>query len=223
MHASPPAPRPAELQLRPVAELDRRQLGQLGQIYEQAFPAHLRVPLTELAAAGPQDQMLVGLVGDVVVGFAALRLLNTADWAFLRYYGVATRRRRQRLGLRFWHLLTASLAAAHWPARIAFEVEDPAEVPGDLAEQEVRRGRIAFWQSCGAVRLPVPQYVMPALTTLGAAEPMILMAAGPDRAPRPGAAGLAELVQAIYLEHYRLAAGHALISAALESIAAVSG
>jgi hypothetical protein len=206
-----------------VAELDDRQLGQLELVYAQAFPARLRVPLTELAAPGPQDQLLVSLFGDDVAGFAGLRLLTTAGWAFLRYYGIATERRRQRLGLRFWQLLTASLAAARWPTRIAFEVEDPADAPGDVAEQDVRRGRIAFWENCGAVRLPVPRYVMPALTPLGAAEPMILMAAGPERPARLGADGLTELVRAIYAEHYRLAAGHPLIASALGSIAAGSG
>jgi hypothetical protein len=68
--------------------------------------------------------------------------------------------------------------------------------------------------------LPVTGYVMPALTPLGAAEPMILMAADPDASAPPRAAGLAELVRAIYAEHYRLAAGHLLITAALDSIAA---
>jgi len=221
MPASPrDAPPCHELQVHPVADLDRRQLGQLELVYAQAFPAHLRVPLPELAAPGPQDQLLAGLLGDDVAAFAALRRLDTVGWVFLRYYGVATQLRRQRLGLRFWQLLTPSLAMAGWPARIAFEVEDPADAHDDPAEQDVRRGRIAFWEGCGAVMLPVPRYVMPALTPLGAAEPMILMAAGTGGSTCPDPAGLAELVQAIYAEHYRLEPDHALITAALNSIAA---
>jgi hypothetical protein len=223
MSASPPgAPLSGELHVRPVTTLDCRQLGQLELVYEQAFPARLRVPLAELAALGPQDQLLAGLVDDVVVGFAALRLLDAVGWVFLRYYGVAAQSRRQRIGLRFWHLLSPSLASAGWPARIAFEVEDPAEAPSDPAEQDVRRGRIAFWERCGAVILPVPRYVMPALTSRGAAEPMILMAADGASPGRPGTAGLAELVRAIYSQHYRLEPGHSLITAALGSIAAGS-
>ena len=209
---------PPELRVRPVTELDDRQLSQLELVYAQAFPAHLRVPLAELAAPGPQDQLFVALDCDDVVGFAVLRLLVSADWIFLRYFGVAANRRRQRLGQRFWRLLTPSITAARWPGRIAFEVEDPAEASGDPAEQDVRRGRIAFWESCGAVPLAVPRYVMPALTPLGAAEPMILMAVIPDRLASPHVTGLAELVQAIYGEHYRLAAEHPLAVAALESI-----
>jgi len=200
MPASPrDAPPSDELQVHPVAELDGRQLGQLELVYAQAFPAHLRVPLPELAAPGPQDQLLAGLLGDDVAAFAALRLLETVGWVFLRYYGVATQRRRRRLGLRFWQLLTPSLAMAGWPARIA------------------------FWESCGAVTLPVPRYVMPALTPLGAAEPMILMAARTGGSESPDPASLAELVRAIYAEHYRLEPDHSLITAALSSIAAGNG
>jgi hypothetical protein len=209
---------PAELRLLPVAGLDDRQVRQLELVYAQAFPAHLRVPVAELAKPGPRDQLVVALLGDEVAGFAALRLLASANWAFLRYFGVAADRRRQRLGQRFWQLLTPSIAVAGWPARIAFEVEDPAEAPDDPAEQAARRGRIAFWENCGAVRLPVPRYVMPALTSLGAAEPMILMAVIPDQLADQRAPGLAELVQAIYGEHYRLAADHPLTVAALKSI-----
>jgi hypothetical protein len=206
--------------VRPAAELRRQQLGQLELVYAQAFPASLRVPLPELTTPSPQDRLLAALVGDAVAGFAALRLLDTAGWVFLRYYAVAAKRRRQRLGLRFWQLLSPSLAAAGWPTRIAFEVEDPADARGDPAEQDVRHGRIAFWESCGAVILPVPHYVMPALTPLGAAEPMILMAADSAGPARPGATALAELVRAIYVEHYRLEPGHLLLAAALDSIAA---
>lgn len=175
------------------------------------------MPLAELALPSRLDQLLVGLAGEDVAGFAALRLLETAGWVFLRYYGVAAKLRRQQLGLRTWQLLTRSLAAAGWPSRIALEAEDPADAPGDAAEQAVRRGRIVFWERCGAVMLPVPRYVMPALTPLGTAEPMILMSADPDRPAGPRGAALAELVRAIYHEHYR-AAGHPLAVAALRSI-----
>jgi hypothetical protein len=212
--------RPAELRVVSVTDLDERQLGQLELVYAQAFPATLRIPLPELAATGPRDQLLVGLAGDEVAGFAAVRLLTTAGWVFLRYYGVAAQRRRQRLGSRIWQLLPPLIAAAGWPARVAFEVEDPAEVPDDHGEQAVRRGRIAFWESCGAVTVPVPGYVMPALTELGAPEPMILMCADPDRPDAPPAADVAALVQAIYAEHYGLPPGHPLATAALDSIPA---
>jgi hypothetical protein len=45
------------------------------------------------------------------------------------------------------------------------------------------------------------------------------MAADLDAPVLPRTVGLAELVQAIYAEHYRLEAGHSLVTAALDSIA----
>lgn len=214
----PSPPTSGSLQVVPCAELDAVQLRQLARIYAEAFPADLRVPLAELAAPSPSDQLLVALEGKAPAAFAALRLLDRAGWTFLRYYGVAAERRRQRLGLRFWHQLIASVGASAWPDRIAFEVEDPAGAHGDLAEQAVRRGRIRFWESCGAASLPVPGYVMPAMTEIGEAEPMILMSAGPGRPGRVDTDCLAALVRAIYTEHYRLAPQHPLAAAALASI-----
>lgn len=211
------------LHVVPCAELEAVQLRQLARIYAEAFPAALRVPLAELAAPSPSDQLLVALDGEDPAGFAALRLLDRAGWTFLRYYGVAADRRRQRLGRRFWHQLTASVGASDWPGRIAFEVEDPAGADRDPAEQAVRLGRIRFWESCGAAILPVPGYVMPAMTEIGEAEPMILMAAGPDRSGRVDPDDLAALVRAIYAEHYRLAPEHPLAMAALASIGSGRG
>jgi len=221
MPASPHTP--GSLHVVPCAELDAAQQRQLARIYAEAFPADLRVPLAELAEPSQGDQLLVALDGADPVGFAALRLLDRAGWTFLRYYGVAADRRRQRLGLRFWRQLTASVGASAWPGRIAFEVEDPAGAQGDLAEQAVRRGRIRFWESCGAVSLPVPAYVMPAMTKIGEAEPMILMAAGPDRPGSIGPDNLAALVRAIYTEHYGLAPEHPLAVAARASIGSGRG
>lgn len=202
----------------PAAALDTAQLIQLDSVYSEAFPAHLRVPLAQLAVPGPRDQLLVALDGQDAVGFAALRLLGTAGWVFLRYYGVAADRRRERLGIRFWHEIRPAIIASGWPDRIAFEVEDPAAAHGDLAEEAVRQGRIRFWESCGAARVPVPGYVMPAMTEIAEPEPMILMVANAGRSRELGPDGLAALVRAIYTEHYRLTPEHPLATAALGSI-----
>jgi hypothetical protein len=212
------SPEPSLLVVKQALELDPVQRTRLAAIYEQAFPAHLRVPLAQLATPGPRDQLLVAVDSTGPVGFAAVRRLTSADWVFLRYFGVAADRRRQRLGLRFWQRLGPSLAAARWPTRIAFEVEDPADVRGDPAEEAIRRGRIRFWQSCGAISLPVPGYVMPALTEAGSPEPMILMAADPQSPGGPGHARLAALVRAIYTDHYQLSPDHPLPAVALGSI-----
>ena len=58
---SPGEPRTGDLLVVPASELDTAQFSQLDIIYEQAFPARLRVPLTELAAPSPRDQLLAAL------------------------------------------------------------------------------------------------------------------------------------------------------------------
>jgi hypothetical protein len=201
------------------AALSPRQLDQAERVYLGAFPPRLRVPFASLAACGPADLTLVAVAGVTPVGFAVVQRLADTGWTFLRYYCVAADRRRSGLGLRFWRLLRPALDRAGWPARIAFEVEDPQEAAGDPVEYQVRAGRIAFWQACGANLLPVSGYVMPDLTGLAAPEPMLLMAVD-----APGAAGLppgqvAGLVTAIYTCRYGLATDHPLVTAALASVA----
>jgi GNAT superfamily N-acetyltransferase len=198
------------------------QIARLQRIYEQAFPPHLRVPLAELAADSPRDRLLVALDGGDAVGFAALRLLSAPRWAFLRYFGVAADRRRTGLGLRFWQLLTQAVTDLGWPASIALEAEDPAHAASDPAEQQVRLGRIGFWTRCGASPLPVTGYMMPALTDIGHSEPMVLMAFDPG-AGSPSPADVANLVRAIFTEHYGLTGRHPIVLAALESIGTGAG
>jgi len=216
-------PSGGELRIVAAAQLSATQLGRIQAIYAQAFPPHLRVPLADLAVPGSRDQFLTALDGDDPVGFAALRLLAAPRWAFLRYYGVAADRRRRGYGVRFWHQLAPMLVPLGWPARIAFEVEDPADAHDDAAERAIRRGRIAFWERCGAAVLPVPGYVMPALTSIGHPEPMILMGSDPEACwPLPGPE-LAALVRAIFTEHYGLPPDHRLVTGAIASIKDGSG
>jgi GNAT superfamily N-acetyltransferase len=192
----------------PASALAGGQLDRVRAIYEEAFPPELRVPFAELDDGGPDDGgLIVALDGDVPAGFASLRRLAAA--MFVRYFAVAAARRRQGAGRRLWHLLPGAVPG--WPGRVVFEVEDPAET-GDPAEQLVRRGRIAFWRSCGTALLPVPGYVMPDLTGAGT-EPMLLMAA-------PACAGeeLRQLVQSVYTGRYGLPASDPLVRRALDSV-----
>ncbi|HYK28809.1 MAG TPA: GNAT family N-acetyltransferase [Streptosporangiaceae bacterium] len=205
------------LRVLPAEALDTRQMDRLAEIYAQAFPPDLRVPLADLAADSPRDRLLVAVDNAEPVGLAALRLLGRVDWVFLRYYAVAADRRRTGLGRAFWDLTLQQLADDRWPARIAFEVEDPAEAVCDAAEHAVRRGRINFWVSCGAAQLTVPGYVMPALTAIGQSEPMILMSADPAGTSR-SSSDLAALVRAIFTDHYGLATDDKLLVTALGSI-----
>jgi hypothetical protein len=216
-HPGLAAAQPGDLVLAGPDELASDQLGRLLQIYEQAFPPDLRAPMAELAVPTRRDRLLVALDDGEPVGFAAVRLLTGPQWVFLRYFGIAASRRRSGLGLCLWQLLTESLADLGWPARVALEAEDPAEAAGDPAEQEVRRGRIAFWARCGANPLPVPGYAMPAVTEIGSPEQMVLMAFDP-RAGSQAIADVSDLVRAIFAEHYGLAPEHPIVSAALASI-----
>jgi hypothetical protein len=103
----------------------------------------------------------------------------------------------------------SALDAGHRPGAVAAAAGRGA----GLAEQLVRRGRIAFWRSCGLGLLPVPGYVMPDLTGAGP-EPMLLMAAPPC-----AGAELRRLVRGVYAGRYGLAAADPLVRRALASVA----
>lgn len=208
----------AELTVTRSSDLAASQLDRVSEIYEQAFPPHHRVPFAQLAATGPTDtdMLVAALDGGQPVGFAALRLLDGAGWTFLRYYGIAARRRRAGLGQRFWRLLVPSVQEAGWPARITFEVEDPGHAASDDA-REVAVARIAFWTRCGCQLLPITGFVMPDLTGGSSPEPMLLMASDPATASWL-AAELTELVLAIYAGRYRFGPEDPMVAAAVASI-----
>lgn len=205
-----------ELRLTHSSELTASQFDLVAEIYEQAFSPHHRVPFAELATPAPGDMLVAALDGGEPVGFAALRLLDAAGWTFLRYYGIATGRRGAGLGRRFWRLLRPAVEEAGWPARIAFEVEDPAHATSDDA-REVAVARIAFWTRCGCQVLPVTGFVMPDFTGHSSPEPMLLMAIDPARVSW-SAAEVEEFVVAIYDGRYRFGREHPMVIAALASI-----
>jgi Acetyltransferase (GNAT) family len=219
---NPHGRRAERLRALPAESLTARQRDQARELYHQAFPPYLRVPFTELARPGPGDLMLVGLAGDEPVAFAAMTRFWQAGWTFLRYYAVATVRRREGLGRRFWQALHPALAEAAWPGRIVFEVEDPRDAAEDSPEHQVRTGRIAFWRHCGARLLPVDGYVMPDLTGLAAPERMRLMAYDPAEPADLSAGRLAGLVTAVYAERYGLGTTDPMVTAALASVGAQS-
>jgi GNAT superfamily N-acetyltransferase len=200
-----------------VSELSAAHVAGVVRIYDQAFPPHLQVPFTELAAAGPADDLLVGMAGGSPVAFAAVKLLAEAGWVFLRYFGVARSQRRQGVGLRFWQQLLPAVRGLGWPDRITFECEHPDHAQ-DADERQVCTGRIEFWQRCGCFLLPVADYVMPDISGIAEPEPMLLMAWDPGAGGRLAPALTRDLVLALYQRRYQLATDDPLIRRALASI-----
>ena len=205
-----------EFRITRCDELTPGQFDRVTEIYEQAFAPHHRVPFAQLAATGPADMLVVALEAGEPVGFAALRLLDAAGWTFLRYFGIAAERRGAGLGQRFWRRLLPSVQQAGWPARIAFEVEDPGHAAAADA-RAVAVARIAFWTRCGCQVLPVTGFVMPDITGHSSPEPMLLMAGDPA-GDSWTAAELGDLVRAIYAGRYKFGPEHPMVAAALASI-----
>jgi hypothetical protein len=198
-----------------IDALTDEQVRRVQVIYEDSFNPDLRVPFNELGQPGSADRTFVALNGLEVVGFAALRLLGSVRWSFLRYFATTRERRSQGVGRRFWHLLNWSLQAEVWPARIVFEVEDPKEAADDDVEQVIRQRRIDFWLACGARLLPAPGYVLPDYTGSGITEPMLLMAGPGATTPLVEGDELRSLILAIYTDRYGLLPSDPLVLRAL--------
>ena len=210
----------AGLVVKLIEDLSDEQLARVQMIYEGAFSPELRVPFRELAQPGDADRTFVAMEGETtLVGVAALRLLVSVQWSFLRYFAIAAERRKRGLGRQFWQLLQLELRKQAWPTRIIFEVEDPGDSAGDEAERAIRARRISFWTACGARLLQAPGYVLPDYTSSGTTEPMLLMAATRVAVPSVQGDELRRLVLAIYTDRYGLAPNDPLVSQALESIA----
>jgi hypothetical protein len=207
------------LAVEPIDALSHEQLARVREIYEDAFRPELRVPFGELTRPGDIDQTFVALEDTAPAGFAALRLLGSVEWSFLRYFAIAGERRGQGLGRQFWQLLHQSLREKAWPTCIIFEVEDPLEAAGDEAERVIRERRISFWAACGGRLVPASEYVLPDYAASGTTEPVLLMAAAPAAAPAVQGDRLRKLVLAIYTDRYGMAPDDPIVSRALASIA----
>jgi hypothetical protein len=208
----------ADLDVKRIEVLDEEQHIGVRAIYEEAFSQDLRVPFSELTRSGEVDRTFVAMDGKAPAGVAALRLLGSVDWSFLRYFAIAGKRRSQGLGHQFWQGLHQSLRTEAWPACILFEVENPSETNGDNAERTIRERRISFWTACGARLLPVSDYVLPDYTGSGTTEAMLLMAATPAAVPAVQGDQLRKLVRAIYTDRYGLRPNDPLVSQAVASI-----
>ncbi|SDN43848.1 GNAT family N-acetyltransferase [Allokutzneria albata] len=187
-----------QLRIRPLHKLSDDQFDVVQDIFEQAYPDWLRLSIDELDGGKGSDRIAVaGMLGEVPVGFAAVRVLPRSGWSFLRYFAITPDRRREGLGRRMWTELVEYLAVNVAPRRLLWEAQLPERAAPGSPQHDARSTALAFYESIGGEVLPVHDYVMP--TTLGLpAEPMLLMAldpAGPVKDPNG-------LVKALLSEHY---------------------
>jgi hypothetical protein len=145
---------------------------------------------------------------------AALAVLPSVEWTFLRYFAITAHLRDQGLGYRLWTAMTEHLARIGAPRRIVLEVEPPDQAEYGSAEWTLRQRRIRFYIRCGASVLGVHGYAVPPTDEGEQPQPMLLMAAAPA-----GAGGRARsreelraLAVAIYLDHYGLTPDDPLIA-----------
>jgi hypothetical protein len=170
------------------------ELGAVRTIYEDAFPAELRVPFDDLFV----DRMLVLVDEDGPAGLALVRDLSGTTWTFLRYYAVG--RRGRGTGSAMWRLLTARLAD-EGRTRLVWDVEDPDETGLSPAAVEEHRRRIVFYERLGGRLRPVREYLPP--HDDGHAPRLLLMDVPLADEPEPA---LRDLVETVYLRRYGVAA-----------------
>lgn len=88
----------ADLVATAISELSDSQLAKVNAIYQEAFTPDLRVPFWQLTTPGGADQTYVAMENLEPVGVAALRLLCSVGWSFLRYFAIAEDRRSRAVG-----------------------------------------------------------------------------------------------------------------------------
>ena len=201
-----------DVEVVPFGALTARQLDGVRQIYIEAFPTHHRVPFEDLAGAG--HVAIAARVACSPVGLAALAVLPSVEWTFLRYFAVITGLRGHGLGHRLWTAMTEHLACIGVPRRVVLEVEPPDEAEYGSAEWTVRQRRIRFYTRCGASVLAVHGYAVPPTDEGEQPQPMLLMAAAPAGAGRRARSRdeLRALAVAIYVDHYGLTPDDPLIA-----------
>lgn len=210
------------LRASPFTVLLDRQLDDVRAIYEDAFPAWQRVPFEELGGAGDGRIGLAEVHGATgrVVAFAAASRLASVPWTFLEYFAVAGDRRGGGIGTRLWQDLLLAVRADPAVVGVVLEVENTDENGIDGSEREIRHRRVRFYERLGARLSPFLGYEVPRLDRSGT-ERLLLMTAsvtGAVDGAVPGPA-LAEVIRALYIEGYGLAASDELVRSATEAAA----
>lgn len=203
-----------QLELRHLADCSPAQRDRGREIYEGSFPLRQRGPFAQVLERGSGYRGQLVLRGGSVVGVCFASVLESIAWWFLEYVAIDPALRGGGLGGEVWRHVREAAAAAGVQG-VVLEVEDPDEPGIDAAEREVRVRRLRFWERCGPARLPVPNYVVPNVGTVGT-EPLVLMAYPAPTAMSGGM--LARVVRAVLVEGYALAADDPLVTAALRGL-----
>lgn len=195
------------MRLEESSALADDRLDRVREIYEEAFPAELRVPFPDLFV--DRVLVLVAPEGDAPIGFAVLRDLHQTSWAFLRYFAVGPR--GGGAGTTMFRLLTARLAA-EGRTRLLWDLEDPDEPGISPASVAEHARRIGFYERLGARLLPVVEYLPP--HDDGHAPHLRLMDFALAEEPEPTAR---ELVETVYRRRYGVPPDHPAVRRTLHA------
>lgn len=175
-------------------------LAQARELYEDAFPAELRADFESLFA----DEVLVYGTPETASGLVVLRRLGDSEMVFVRYYLAGVR--GAGIGSRMWHALRQEVV----PARIALDVEHPAEPGIAVEEAAVRRRRVVFYERLGLEVLPLRDYLPPHDDHT---QPMQLLATGPTDSQE----AMREVLLTVYEHRYGLDPGHPVVTRTLRA------
>ena len=195
------------MRLEESSALADDRLDRVREIYEEAFPAELRVPFLDLFV--DRVLVLVDPEGDAPIGFAVVRDLHQTSWAFLRYFAVGPR--GGGAGTTMFRLLTARLAA-EGRTRLLWDLEDPDEPGISPASVAEHARRIGFYERLGARLLPVVEYLPP--HDDGHAPHLRLMDVALAEEPEPTAR---ELVETVYRKRYGVPPDHPAVRRTLHA------
>lgn len=195
------------MRLEESSALADDRLDRVREIYEEAFPAELRVPFPDLFV--DRVLVLVDPEGDAPIGFAVVRDLHQTSWAFLRYFAVGPR--GGGAGTTMFRLLTARLAA-EGRTRLLWDLEDPDEPGISPASVAEHARRIGFYERLGARLLPVVEYLPP--HDDGHAPHLRLMDVALAEEPEPTAR---ELVETVYRKRYGIPPDHPAVRRTLRA------
>lgn len=200
-----------------IENLTPAQIGQLLEIYEEAFPPEERdPPAALLQGIGMSDRTaLVACDGAEVLGFAFLSRL-TPECGFLEYLAVDHRRRNAGIGAAILQQLRARFAGEY--RGLVFEAEHVA-AGVDEADRALRARRIAFYERNSAEVIDcAPNYRAPSFSGEAPLHYALLWLPLQPNTSIPRGDELVACVRAILVESYGLDETDTLVEQAVAAL-----